>query len=101
MTYTIKLNEWLKSKKDVRELPSYSFKKQLEQLDNIGTGIGFLIMTNKAELYTTTQNDIQETEEIISIPIIKIKGEWITFKDENIRDVIAGIINMLVPEEKE
>lgn len=81
------------------DIPEMPLMTQLESLEKGGTGVGFVFGMDALP----TQEDKSDAEcfELISVPVVKIKGRWVTVADENLSDILASIIRMLAPSEGE
>jgi hypothetical protein len=61
----------------------------LQILDSTGNGVGFIFIESLVE------SDADTVSEIISLPVFKVKGQWIVITDNNICDIARGLINIL------
>lgn len=99
---TITVKDWINTSVDkgLIELPNYTIKSQLDAYDSAGTGIGFILI-----LSMVSSDSISDAPEathafMVSVPIVKMRGEWVTVEDENLADMVAGLIRMIAPAAK-
>ncbi len=99
MEYTTTINDWVMQRigKEVLELTNLSVVKQLSQYDDAGTGFGFLLLL--AKVSTDDVGDSPESTQLnlLSVPMLKLRNEWVTVSDENLADIVAGVIRMVTP----
>jgi len=99
MEYTTTINDWVSQRigKEVLELPNLTVAEQLSQYDNAGTGFGFLLLL--AKVSTDDVGDSPESTQLnlLSVPMRKLRNEWVTINDENLADIVAGVIRMVTP----
>ena len=81
---------------EVIELPQYTIATQLAKYDAVGTGLGFVLLIS---LITSDENDPPQATgtEIISLPVVKIRSEWMTPGDGNVADILSGVVRMVAP----
>jgi protoheme ferro-lyase len=98
----INIKEWLASKLDtdeITEINKLPVQSQLDKYDAAGTGIGFVLVLS--ETTAEVDSDIDEQEKpnsflsLTSIPIVKINNQWVTVVDENISDIVSGVIRLM------
>ena len=99
---TIPVKDWISAglNKEFIELPNYTIQSQLEAYDKAGTGIGFILIL--LMLSTDSESDNPEATHVsmTSMPIVKLRNEWATIEDENLADMVAGLIRMIAPSVK-
>jgi hypothetical protein len=92
----IKIQEWLKNEGDnVFEFPGKDIKSQIVKWEESNTGLGFVfvgVLVAKIE-----DGETPHHSDMLSVPVIKIQGEWYTAKDENLRDILSGVIRSVTP----
>ena len=95
--HRVKVTDWLEeSKNGVAELTKSPVATQLKAYDEAGTGLGFVMIGVLVDDIIKDQDETQIS--VQSIPVIKIKGEWHTIVDENLQEIVSGVIRMVAPE---
>ena len=99
MEYTTTINDWVSQRigQEVLELTNVPVAEQLLQYDDAGTGFGFLLLL--AKVSTDDGGDSMESTQLnlLSVPMLKLRNEWVTIDDENLADIVAGVIRMVTP----
>ena len=95
--HRIKVTSWLEENNDgVVELTKSPVTTQLKAYDEAGTGLGFVMIGILVDDIIKDQEKTQIAAQ--SVPVIKIKGEWHTVIDENLQEILSGVIRMVAPE---
>lgn len=96
----IELYTWLKPKLgvDFTELPNLPVSLQLANYDNTQCGVGFVFVLSMTYAENESDEDPERNFEMESIPVIRMRGNWYTFDDDNIADIMRAIIRMITPE---
>ena len=68
-------------------------KIDLKVLESTGNGVGFIFIES---LMSAGGDDI--ASEILSLPVFKVRGEWIVITDSNVCDIARGLINILADD---
>ncbi len=97
MNSLVKISDWVEGQKSefgAVELPNSAVEDQLKAYDENGTGIGFILI-----LVPLVVNETKEAKQLdlVSVPVVKVRGEWLTPEDENIRDIFSGIVRISSP----
>jgi len=80
----------------VFELPGQGVKNQLAKWDESNTGLGFIFLGAPVAALEDGEEKPHHID-LLSVPVIKIQGEWHTAKDENLRDILSGVIRSVTP----
>ena len=67
----------------------HKINADLGVLEKTGNGVGFIFIESLIE------SDTDSATEVISLPVFKVRGEWIVITDNNICDIARGLINIL------
>ena len=95
MPYTVNIQDWMAQRQDeIIEIPKLSISEQLERYDSSETGIGFILVLC---LMTMDDSGTPTNYDVLSMPVVKIRGEWLTINDENLADILAGVVRMVAP----
>ena len=97
MTYMTAFSDWfVKRVAEIEELPGLPISTQLRAYDDAGTGIGFILIL---EMLTTSQEEKPQIthRQVLSVPVVKVRGIWMTTSDENLTDIFAGVVRLAAP----
>jgi len=98
MIYTIPIVDWFKSHKidEIAEIPSFPLLVQLKAFDDANTGIAFVMLLEPVS--SGQEEPLQATSlNMISIPVVKVRGVWVTAVDDGIRDIVSSVVRMVAP----
>jgi hypothetical protein len=100
MNYTIDVEKWLSQRlgTEVMELPNLAIKCQLDSYDKAGSGVGFLLLLAMTSIDDESDDPKLTHYNLLSIPIVKLCNMWMTTEDENLSDILAGVIRMVAAE---
>ena len=94
------VREWVQKRigREIIELPNLTIDQQLQNYDAAKSGVGFVLVL--AMITTDVESEYPEATHasVISLPIIKILGEWVTLTDENLADILASVIRIIAPK---
>jgi hypothetical protein len=96
MSNLMPLDAWLASR-EVLDLPAMPVATQLSRHDAVGTGLGFVFVLVSEES-ESERGVVEKNFALTTIPVLKVRGEWLTVADENLADIFAGFIRMVAPE---
>ena len=83
------VNEWLSL---VDSTQHQTIKDQVLQLDTTGNGIGFIIYIAMCDDYNADDGAVcGSSAELVSKPIVKLKGLWHVIIDETFSDISAAM----------
>jgi len=77
-----------------------SVADQLAQLDASGCGIGFVMVLVDVDISGDNVGLAQLTT-VMSLPVVKVSGRWITTTDEAMADMLSGAIRCLARDARE
>ena len=98
----IDIIEWASQRsRTIFELPNYSLQSQLDKYEQAETGIGFVLFLQLISTDTESDNPEATHTTVISVPVMKIRGRWQTVTNENVADMMSGLIRMVVPPEED
>jgi len=98
MSYTTTVTDWMKERADsVMEIAGLPVQAQLDKYDASKTGIGFILVL---ELICVSENDPPKPThaDLVSQPVVKIRGTWVTINEENLSDILSGVVRMIAPD---
>lgn len=98
MKHTVSIEEWLALRRgaEVIELPNSSIQSQLTKYDEAGTGLGF-VMVLSLVMEDDGVNPAQGSADLLPVPVVKLNKQWMTIEDENLADILSGVIRMVAP----
>lgn len=98
MNQTINVQSWLEARKDeILEVSRLPVKEQLEAIEKAGSGVGFVFVLTMTSTDTESEFPQATHVDLTSIPVLRVRGEWVTVEDDNLLDILAGVIRMVAP----
>ncbi|MDP6587004.1 MAG: hypothetical protein QF535_20290 [Anaerolineales bacterium] len=100
MNHTISVEKWLSQRLGVEviELPQLPVREQLNKYDGAGSGVGFLLLLAMTSIDDESDNPETTHYGLLSVPIVKLRNTWMAIEDENLSDILAGVIRMVASE---
>jgi len=99
MNHTVTVEEWVKARlgTEVIELPKLAVEEQLRRYDEAGSGIGFILLLEMVTADADGEYPEATQFNLASVPAVKLCGSWMTVDDENLADILAGVVRLVAP----
>ena len=100
---TIPIRQWVRERidREIIELPNLLIDQQLQNYEAAGTGVGFVLFLAMITTDIESEDPEPTMASVLSLPVVKIRGEWVTPEDENIADIFSGLIRIIAPKANE
>lgn len=94
------IKDWIVERlgNEVVEIPGWPVEGQLRKHDRTGSGIGFVLLFAMVSLESDGEVMEATHRTLMSVPIVRIRNEWLTMEDENLQDILSGIVRLVAPE---